>query len=109
MSDRDTDLADADSPAAEYDELAHLIVDGVWHPGDIVCTSDGVRWPFREDLYTSGFPETMERHASRPATTVTSAAERYEEPRRRGVKGQAVSRLLTPRRILRREPQHNRF
>jgi hypothetical protein len=109
MGDRDTDLADADSPAAEYDELAHLIVDGAWNPGDIICTSLGVTWQFRTVPYTSDFPETMERHASRPATTVTSAAERYEEPRRRGVKGQAVSRLLTPRRILRREPQHNRF
>jgi hypothetical protein len=77
MSDRDLDPASVDSPTEEYEELVHLIVDGVWNPGDIVCTSDGVRWQFREDLYTSDFPETMERHASRLATKAASGLERW--------------------------------
>ena len=77
MSNRDIDPANGDSPAAEYDELVHLIVDGTWNPGDIVCTSHGARWQFRKDLYTSDFSETMERHASRPATKAASGLERW--------------------------------
>jgi len=77
MSDRDLDPASVNSPTEEYEELVHLIVDGAWDPGDIVYTSDGVRWQFREDLYTSDFPETMERHASRPATKAASSIKRW--------------------------------
>ena len=57
MSDHDHAPADEDSREDEYVELVHLIGDGGWNPGDIVRTSKGVTWQFRETPYTSDFPE----------------------------------------------------
>jgi len=57
-----------DAPDEEYDELLQLIVDAEWHPGDIVRTSTGVSWQFRETPYTSDFPEANEPHASGPVS-----------------------------------------
>ncbi len=64
MSDHDKALADEESRDDEYAELWRRIVNGGWNPGDIFRTSKGVTWQFREDLYTSDFPEVHERHAS---------------------------------------------
>jgi hypothetical protein len=54
---RDGRAAAEDSRQDEYAELVHLIVDGGWHPGDIVRTSTGVTWQFRKIPYTTEFPE----------------------------------------------------
>ena len=43
-------------PRDEYDELVQLIVNMEWHPGDIVRTSKGVTWQFRETPSTSDIP-----------------------------------------------------
>ena len=64
MSEHGTASPGNDAPNEEYDELLHLIVDAEWHPGDIVRTTKGVRWRFRETPYTSDFPETNEPHSS---------------------------------------------
>ena len=77
MKDRHTDPADADTSASEYEELVQLIVDSAWNPGNTVRTSQGRIWQFRTVPYTSDFPQTVERHASRPVTKATSAVERW--------------------------------
>jgi hypothetical protein len=57
LSRRNSRSANEESRQDEYAELVHLIVDGGWNPGDIVRTSKGVRWKFRETPYTTDFPE----------------------------------------------------
>src|SRR5688500_3952362 len=54
---REGRAADEDSRQDEYAELVQLIVAGGWNPGDIVRTSKGVRWQFRETPYTTDFSE----------------------------------------------------
>ena len=64
MSEHGTAPPGNDAADKEYDELLHLIVDAEWHPGDIVRTSKGVTWQFRETPYTSDFPEANKLHSS---------------------------------------------
>ena len=64
MSEHSTAPPGNDAPDEEYDELVDLIVNAEWHPGDIVRTTKGVRWRFRETPYTSEFPEADEPHSS---------------------------------------------
>jgi hypothetical protein len=54
---RDGRSAAEESRQDEYAELVHLIVEGGWHPGDIVRTSRGATWQFRKIPYTADFPE----------------------------------------------------
>ncbi len=64
MSDHDKAPANEESRDDEYAELWRRIVYGGWNPGDIFRTSKGVTWQFREDPYSSEFPEGQERPAS---------------------------------------------
>jgi hypothetical protein len=68
MSAHDTAPPGNDAPDDEYDELVQLIVAAEWHPGDIVRTSKGGRWQFRETPYTSDFSEANGPHASGKAS-----------------------------------------
>jgi hypothetical protein len=71
---RDGRSANAESGQDEYVELAHLIMDGGWAPGDIVRTANGGTWQFRELPYTADIskpeaPSTIPmRTARRPSS-----------------------------------------
>ena len=80
MSEHGTAPPGNDALDKEYDELLHLIVDAEWHPGDIVRTSNGVTWQFRETPYTSDFPRPMNRTRQIRHARTRSGPERPSDP-----------------------------